>query len=68
MAMNVYVNSQPPPSPAVIAVHSNQWSTGICDCFDDLGVCMSVSLQNVFLHVFASTGYRRSLYMQILQK
>ncbi|CAB1351590.1 unnamed protein product [Coregonus sp. 'balchen'] len=42
MATNVIINnnqqSQPPQpqTPAIIAVHSNQWSTGICGCFDDL--------------------------------
>ncbi|CDQ77930.1 cornifelin homolog [Oncorhynchus mykiss] len=44
MATSVIINnqqSQPPQpqTPAFIAVHSNQWNTGICDCFDDLQVC-----------------------------
>ncbi|CAB1345302.1 unnamed protein product [Coregonus sp. 'balchen'] len=44
MATSVTINnqqSQPPQpqTPAFIAVHSNQWSTGICGCFDDLQVC-----------------------------
>ncbi|KAK2862725.1 hypothetical protein Q5P01_002258 [Channa striata] len=38
MTTNVFVN-QPPPTTTVIAVQPNQWSTGICDCFDDLNVC-----------------------------
>ncbi|XP_042258052.1 placenta-specific gene 8 protein-like [Thunnus thynnus] len=41
MATNVFINNQQPQPqpPTLIAVHSNQWSTGICDCFDDLNVC-----------------------------
>ncbi|XP_064786834.1 placenta-specific gene 8 protein-like [Oncorhynchus masou masou] len=44
MATSVIINnqhSQPPQpqTPTFIAVHSNQWSTGICDCFDDFQVC-----------------------------
>ncbi|XP_070786130.1 placenta-specific gene 8 protein-like [Enoplosus armatus] len=38
MATNVFVNSQPQP-PTMIAVQSNQWSTSICGCFDDIHVC-----------------------------
>ncbi|XP_067379819.1 cornifelin-like [Channa argus] len=38
MTTNVFVN-QPPPTTTLIAVQPNQWSTGICDCFDDLNVC-----------------------------
>lgn len=41
MATNVVINNQPRQSPTVISVQSNQWSTGICDCFDDLEICMS---------------------------
>ena len=49
MATNVFINNQQPQPqpPTLIAVHSNQWSTGICDCFDDLNVCKSASLQRV---------------------
>ncbi|XP_056156456.1 cornifelin homolog [Lampris incognitus] len=36
MATNVIINSQ---QPTMIAVHSNQWSTGICGCCDDVKVC-----------------------------
>ncbi|XP_071334068.1 placenta-specific gene 8 protein-like [Trachinotus anak] len=42
MATNVFINNQPPPQPqppAVVSIQSNQWSTGICDCFDDVHVC-----------------------------
>lgn len=59
MATNVFIsNQQPQPQPpTLIAVHSNQWSTGICDCFDDLEVCKFISLQS---HVFFLTGtYKR---------
>ncbi|XP_071753711.1 placenta-specific gene 8 protein-like [Centroberyx gerrardi] len=40
MATNVIINSQQPhQAPSLIAIHSNQWSTSICGCFDDLQVC-----------------------------
>ncbi|XP_046905141.1 PLAC8-like protein 1 isoform X2 [Hypomesus transpacificus] len=41
MATSVIINNQPPQPPpqAIIAVQTNQWSTGICGCFDDLQVC-----------------------------
>lgn len=43
MATSVIINNQPPQPPpqAIIAVQTNQWSTGICGCFDDLQVCES---------------------------
>uniref|UniRef100_A0AAQ6ISN8 Plac8 onzin related protein 2 n=1 Tax=Anabas testudineus TaxID=64144 RepID=A0AAQ6ISN8_ANATE len=43
MATNVVINNQPRQSPTVISVQSNQWSTGICDCFDDLEICCFAS-------------------------
>ncbi|XP_018522628.1 placenta-specific gene 8 protein-like [Lates calcarifer] len=39
MATNVFINNQQPQPPTLVAVHSNQWSTGICDCCSDLDVC-----------------------------
>ncbi|XP_030635120.1 placenta-specific gene 8 protein-like [Chanos chanos] len=30
---------QQPPTVSTLAVQSNQWHTGICDCFDDCDVC-----------------------------
>uniref|UniRef100_A0A667Z7G9 Placenta-specific gene 8 protein-like n=1 Tax=Myripristis murdjan TaxID=586833 RepID=A0A667Z7G9_9TELE len=40
MSTNVIINGQQAPAaPTLIAVHSNQWSTSICGCFDDLQVC-----------------------------
>ncbi|KAL6490833.1 hypothetical protein MHYP_G00011780 [Metynnis hypsauchen] len=32
------VYQQPQPS-SLVTIYSNQWSTGICDCFDDFNVC-----------------------------
>lgn len=49
MATNVFINNQQPQPPTLVAVHSNQWSTGICDCCSDLDVCKSVSLQPHFV-------------------
>ncbi|KAG5853332.1 hypothetical protein ANANG_G00072070 [Anguilla anguilla] len=37
MTTNVII--QQPPAVQVGMVQSNQWSTGICDCFDDLPSC-----------------------------
>ncbi|XP_051284932.1 placenta-specific gene 8 protein [Dicentrarchus labrax] len=39
MATNVFISNNQPQAPTLVAVQSNQWSTGICDCFDDLNVC-----------------------------
>lgn len=47
MATNVFINNaQPqPPQPTMVLVQPNQWSTGICDCFDDMQVCESGCVQ-----------------------
>ncbi|KAM7366067.1 hypothetical protein PAMP_015535 [Pampus punctatissimus] len=39
MATNVFITNQQPQPSTLIAVQSNQWSTGLCDCFNDLNVC-----------------------------
>uniref|UniRef100_A0A3Q3JF19 Uncharacterized protein n=1 Tax=Monopterus albus TaxID=43700 RepID=A0A3Q3JF19_MONAL len=39
MATNVFISNPQPQSPSVMAVHFNQWSSGICGCFNDLNVC-----------------------------
>uniref|UniRef100_A0A3B4Y704 Cornifelin-like n=1 Tax=Seriola lalandi dorsalis TaxID=1841481 RepID=A0A3B4Y704_SERLL len=41
MTTNLIINNQQPQPqpPTLVAVQSIQWSTGICDCFDDLQIC-----------------------------
>ncbi|XP_038588017.1 cornifelin homolog [Micropterus salmoides] len=43
MATNVFINNNQPQAPILIAAQSNQWSTGIWGCFDDLSVCCFAS-------------------------
>lgn len=39
---------QQPQSTPLLCVNSNQWTTGICDCFDQCHVCEFVTSENAF--------------------